>query len=189
MVRTIKLLQMLLILSSIGLSTVSHGVASADELCQNHQITGPGDDTHPWPWDFAVKFPWDDVQGVWRAEKDGKTLYFMFKRVQAKRIKIKQIDISSCEVIGTGQGFERAKTVIVAQMMEKGGESYNFTLYAFNTEDSPEPPILSRVGTDQVIVVRINSLTSSEPEFTAQMVRLSDRLEMACGPEEKRLKF
>jgi len=188
MVRTIKLLQMLLILS-IGLSAVSRAETLTDYSCQDHQITGPGDDTHPWPWDFAVKFPWDDVQGVWRAEKDGKTLYFMFKRVQAKRIKIKQIDINTCEVIGTGQGFERAKTVIVAQMMEKGGESYNFTLYAFNTEDSPEPPIISKVGTDQVIVVRINSLTSSEPEFSAQMVRISDRLEMACGPEEKRLKF
>lgn len=189
MVRTIKLMQMLLILSSLVFSTTVKAGESSQDSCQRQVARGPGDDTHPWPWGFAVEFPWEDVQGIWKAEKDGKAIYFMFRRVQAKRIKIKQIDIETCSVVGTGQGFERADTVIVAQMLTNRGYPYNFTLYAFNEEDSPEPPIVSQVGTQQVIVVRINSLTSPEPEFAAQMVRISDRLEMTCGPSEKKIKF
>lgn len=196
MVRTIKLFQMWLILSSILLSAATgfateqnYGIQCA-QMAPHGGSGGGGGGDFPWPWDFAVRFPWEDVQGVWRAEKDGKVFYFMFRRVQAKRVKIKQIDIDTCEVIGTGQGFERAKTVMVAQMTDTvTREPYNFTLYAFNEKDSPEPPILSKAGTEHVIVFRINSLTSPQPEFAAQMVRISDRPEMSCGPLEKKLKF
>ncbi|WP_413289307.1 hypothetical protein [Bdellovibrio sp. HCB337] len=196
MVRTIKFFQMLLILSSIVFGTAA--MAVSEQNYEQFSCSAPtggagggdGGGDIIWPWDFAVKFPWENVQGVWRAEKDGKILYYMFRRVQAKRIKIRQIDVETCEVIGTGQGYETAKTVIAAQIMDTvTRESYNFTLYAFNEEDSPEPPISSKAGTEQVIVVRIYPLFSSEPEFAAQMVRISDRLELTCGPNEKKIKF
>lgn len=201
MIRTIKFMQMLLILGGLllaGSGAQASGLRAEMEAYPFPQVSpgqgatsggGGGGGDFPWPWDFAVKFPWENVQGVWRAQKDGRSVYFMFRRVQPKRIKIKQIDVNTCEVVGIGQGYERAKTVIVAQMIGQRGNPYNFTLYAFNEEDSPEPPILSKVGTEQVIVVRINSLVSSEPDFAAQMVRISDRLEMTCGPDGEKIRF
>lgn len=181
MVRTIKYLQMLLILAVFSLGTVSH---AADPM----GLRGPGDDTHPWPWGFEVKFPWDDVQGIWRVQKDDKTLFFSFRRVQAKRIKIKQIDIDTCNVVGTGQGLERDKTIVAQIRNTDFNETYNLTIYAFNEEDL-EPPILSQVGSEHVIVARINSLDRLLPEFAAQMVRISDRLEVRCGDQDKKTRF
>ncbi|HEY8269560.1 MAG TPA: hypothetical protein VIG33_01620, partial [Pseudobdellovibrionaceae bacterium] len=133
MVRTIKFFQMLLILGSICVGTHSRAEVA--------QVTrGPGDDTHPWPWGFEVKFPWNEVQGIWRAEDNGKAVYFSFRRVEEKRVKIKQIDFATCSVIGTGQGLERDKTLVAQIITNRSVEPYNLTIYAFNEEDSHKPP-------------------------------------------------
>jgi hypothetical protein len=193
MVRTIKLLQKLLILGGICLGVFSHaGGAQKSQYGGESQIAlGPDDGggSHPWPWGFEVTFPWNDVQGIWRVQKDGKTLYFSFRRVQAKRVKIKQIDFNTCNVIGTGQGLERDRTIVAQIRNTYSDETYNLTIYAFNEEDSPEPPILSQIGQDHVIVVRINSLDGPRAEFAAQMVRISDRLELKCGDQDKKTRF
>ncbi len=191
MVRTIKLLQMWLILGGICIATSSQAQVRQDgKYCNDTQTTrGPGDDTHPWPWGFEVKFPWDDVQGIWRTQKDGKTLYFSFRRVQTKRVKIKQIDFETCDVVGTGQGLERDRTIVAQIRNTYSNETYNLTVYAFNEEDSPEPPILNQVNQDHVIVARINSLDRPDIEFAAQMVRISDHLEFKCGIGDKKTRF
>lgn len=195
MVRTIKFLQMLLILSGIAMGTTvkAEHNESGMELMIHSQVGGGGGGNgggdFPWPWSFAVNFPWNDVQGIWRLEKGDDVLYFSFRRIQAKRIKIKQIDIDTCDVVGIGQGLEKDKTIVSQIRNTFTNQTYNLTIYAFNEEDSPEPPILSKVRPDQVIVARIRSLDSPEPEFAAQMVRISDRLEVRCGSQEKKTKF
>lgn len=192
MVRTIKLLQKLLILG--GFCTVLAAqatVAHEGPYCHDNALGTDGGDhggSHPWPWGFEVKFPWDDVQGIWRVQKDDTVLYFSFRRVQAKRIKIKQIDITNCQVVGTGQGLERDKTIVAQIRNTYSEETYNLTIYAFNEEDL-EPPVLSPVGSEHVIVARINSLDHQAPEFAAQMVRISDRLEVKCGEQDKKTRF
>lgn len=191
MVRTIKFLQKLLILGSVCSALVAQAaVTGATFDCHDNTISG-GDNhggSHPWPWGFEVKFPWDDVQGIWRVQKDDTVLYFSFRRVQAKRIKIKQIDITTCQVVGTGQGLERDRTIVAQIRNTYSEETYNLTIYAFNEEDL-EPPVLSPVGSEHVIVARINSLDHQASEFAAQMVRISDRLEVKCGDQDKKTKF
>lgn len=197
MVRTIKLLQMLLILGGMTLGLVSEaGVRHEDSYCDvggASRATQMGGDNHggstPWPWGFEIKFPWDDIQGIWRVEKGDTVLYFSFRRVQAKRIKIKQFDITTCNVVGTGQGLEKDRTIVAQIHNNYVDETYNLTIYAFDEKDSPEPPMLSDADSDHVIVARINSLDHMEPEFAAQMVRISDRLEVKCGDQEKKTKF
>lgn len=188
MVRTIKLLQTWLILISITLGATVTAHAGDDFNCPKVNGGGTGGGDFPWPWGFEVKFPWDDVQGIWRIQKDDMVLYFSFRRVQAKRIKIKQIDITTCQVIGTGQGLERGNTIVAQIRNTYSEETYNLTIYAFNEEDL-DSPVLSPVGSEHVIVARINSLDHQAPEFAAQMVRISDRLEVKCGDQDKKTKF
>jgi hypothetical protein len=190
MVRTIKLIQKWLILMSMIWGTTVPAIAgnAVYECPQAARGGGGGGGDFPWPWGFEVKFPWDDVQGIWRVQKDTTVLYFSFRRVQAKRIKIKQIDITTCEVVGTGQGLERGNTIVAQIRNTYSEETYNLTIYAFNEEDV-DPPVLSQIGSDHVIVARINSVDHMTPEFAAQMVRISDRLEVKCGDQDKKTKF
>jgi len=196
MVRTIKLLKRVLLLGSIAIGTVSmattQGYSETDYSCaQPAGRGGDGGGNIVWPWGFEVMFPWDDVQGIWKVQKGEKAYFFSFRRVEEKRIKIKQIDLASCKTIGIGQGMEKPNSkVIVAQIRNTHtAETYNLTIYAFNQEDSPEPPMLNNTSSDHVIVARINSLDHAAPEFAAQMVRISDRLEFRCGDQDKKTKF
>jgi len=194
MVRTIKLLQTWLILSSIFIgATVQANTCYSNVSSSCPRVStgggGVGGGDFPWPWGFEVTFPWNDVQGIWRVQKDDTVLHFSFRRVQAKRIKIRQIDVASCQVVGTGQGLERDKTIVAQIRNTYSEETYNLTIYAFNEEDL-EAPVLAPVGGfDHVIVARINSLDHQAPEFAAQMVRISDRLEVKCSDQDKKLKF
>lgn len=181
MVRTIKFFQTLLIFGGICVATLAQA--------NPHVTRGPGDDTHPWPWGFEVKFPWDEVQGIWRAENDGKVLYFSFRRVQEKRVKIKQLDFETCTVIGSGQGLERDKTLVAQIVTNRSVEPYNLTIYAFNEEDSPKPPILHQIGKDHVIVVRMSRFNHPGFDFIAQMVRISENFEFQCANQGKKTKF
>ncbi|MGZ3743010.1 MAG: hypothetical protein ACXWRA_04040 [Pseudobdellovibrionaceae bacterium] len=181
MVRTIKFFQMLLIFGGICIATLSKA---------EYQLTrGPGDDTHPWPWGFEVKFPWDEVQGIWRAEDEGKAVYFSFHRIQEKRVKIKQIDFETCSVIGTGQGLERDKTLVAQIITNRSIEPYNLTMYAFNEEDSKKPPLINQAGQDHVIVARISRFNHPGFDFVAQMVRISENFDYKCGPQGKKIEF
>jgi hypothetical protein len=165
---------MLLILGSICTGTVSQA---------------GGDDTHPWPWGFEIQFPWDEVQGTWKAQSEGKTLYFNFRRIQTKRVKIQQIDLDSCTVVGTGQGFERNKTIVAQITTTRSFEPYNLTVYAFNEEDSPKQPVPYQVGQEHVIVARVSRFNHPGFDFVAQMVRISDSLELKCAEWGKKAKF
>jgi hypothetical protein len=192
MVRTIKLIQMWLILISIILGSTASAYAgdnSQRNYLQSARGGGSGGGDFPWPWGFEVKFPWDDVQGIWKVQKEDTVLYFSLRRVQTKRIKIKQIDITTCQIVGTGQGLERDRTIVAQIHNTYSDETYNLTIYAFNEEDLVSSSQVMDPGSDHVIVARINSLDRQRTEFAAQMVRISDRLEVKCGDQDKKAKF
>jgi hypothetical protein len=199
MVRTIKLFQMLLILSGIifgSLSSASEyqGYCSDSSVIPNDStVNGGGGGSHPWPWNLAVTFDLKDVQGIWKVQKGGKAYFFGFRRVSETRLSIKQFDSNLCTVIASGPGFQKdgiEKTVVAQLNNTVTGEVYRMAIYAFNEEDSPEPPLTSRVGVPTpVMVARITSLNTSEREFAVQMVRISDRLEFKCVGHDKILNF
>lgn len=189
MVRTIKLLQMLLFLCGV---CISHSVWAGDmqaPSCPGSSVTrGPGDDTHPWPWGFEVQFPWDHIQGIWKVEKGSRTYYFSFKRILTKRILIHQFDVATCKVVGTGQGYERDRTVRSQIRNNMTNEVYNLTLAAFNEDGLPANE--NDVATPYyVMVARINSVNRIQPQFEVKMTRISDRLEFKCGEQDKKVRF
>ncbi|HMD01191.1 MAG TPA: hypothetical protein VKH37_13610, partial [Ferruginibacter sp.] len=121
-----------------------------------------------------------------------KVYYFGFRRVEEQRLFITQFDSTRCMTLGSGPGYIRNKSqkFVVAQISMKSGEAYRMAIYAFNEEDSPEPPVNPANSIpEHVMVARINSMSSSEREIAVQMVRISDRLEYKCIGQDKKLKF
>jgi hypothetical protein len=186
MVRTIKFFQMLLIVSGLLLTISS-------QASYRHIQGGGGGGDFPWPWGLEVTIPWNDIQGVWKVESKGKAFYFGFRRVQEQRLFITQFDAARCMTLGSGPGYirEKSQKFVVAQISLKTGDAYRMAIYAFNEEDSPEPPVSGDIASipEHVMVARINSLTTVQREIAVQMVRISDRLEYKCIGQDKKLRF
>lgn len=183
MVRTIKFLQMLLILSIFSLNTASQAWGGDD-----------GGGSHPWPWGLEIPFPWNDVQGIWKVENQGQVYYFGFRRVEQQRLFITQFDASRCVILGSGPGYIRTKRqkYVVAQItLKETGEAYRMAIYAFAEEDSPEPPVggVSTPIPELVMVARINSMNNTGREIAVQMVRISSQLEYTCIGQDKKIRF
>jgi hypothetical protein len=198
MVRTIKYIQMLLIVSGILLTASSQAKTGERSEYDSQAIRtfgGGGGGDFPWPWGLEVSFPWDDIQGVWKVENKGKIYYFGFRRVQDKRIFVTQFDASRCLTLGSGPGFIRnkAQNFVVSQITLKAtGDAYRMAIYAFDEQDSPEPPAAAdgeATVPEHVMVARITSMSTQEREIAVQMVRISDRLEFKCVGQDKKLRF
>lgn len=145
--------------ASAGVSGPDHG--DIREINDNRPVI--------WPWSLATDFPWRDIQGMWKVERDGFVSYFALKVVNVKasgerQLVVRQIDGYSCKVIATGVGFERRQTV-KAQMTDEDGAAYRVSLTAFKAEDAAEPPKKGRVQTSSVMVLSIASLSASAPEM------------------------
>lgn len=185
MVRVFKMFQALLIASAIFLSLPATATATAPE-----RTLFPGGGDHPWPWSLALPFPWDDIQGVWTLDVNNKTIYYSIRRLQAKRLVINQFDLSTCNVVASGPGLERANTVVAQMSQPSTRQVYRVTLYAFDPKDSPEPPKMNgRFDPGPIMVARINPLSSPGPEIASQLVKISSRLDIRCSRMNKILKF
>ncbi|MBK9324504.1 MAG: hypothetical protein IPM97_16425 [Bdellovibrionaceae bacterium] len=199
MVRTYKLLQMLLLLAGITMSISSRANLSGNQKAYQYQGVKPGGGggggDFPWPWGLEVAFPWNDIQGVWKAEYKGKVYYFGFRRVEERRLFITQFDAGQCSTLGSGPGLIRnsSQKYVVAQItLQETGEVYRVAIYAFAEADSPAPPVTNGDVInipEHVMVARINNIKCPERDIAVQMVRISDRLEFKCVGQDKRLKF
>jgi len=191
MVRTIKFIQTLLILSGILVSTTSVAIGAYACTDSSPMIRG-GEGGGDFPWPLALPFPWGDVQGVWKVAKGDRTYYIGIRRTEAKRLTVALIDTNRCSIVGIGPGLDNDTTVVAQITNNMTGEIYRVGLYAFDEKDSPEPPLTSvgdNENPDRVMVARIRSLNTSAPEIAAQIVRISDKLEFKCGGQDKKLRF
>lgn len=100
-----------------------------------------GDDY--WPWSLAIPFPWNDIQGLWKAEyENGSTSYFSFTVVrrekEVKQIKVVQyLDLNKCEVLARGVGREYDKQ-INAQMISANNMTFRLLMAAFDASSLPK---------------------------------------------------
>ena len=158
------------LLSAVLVATCLCSVSQALVQGPDHGDIREINDNRPviWPWSLATTFPWKDIQGMWKVEKDGFVSYFALKVVNIKasgerQLVVRQIDGYSCKVIATGVGFERRQSV-KAQMTDEEGHAYRVSLTAFRAEDAAEPPKKGRVMTDAVMVLSIGPLGATITE-------------------------
>ena len=180
------LLATLLVFSTLTASAAS---TQADE---EHVMPASDDHWTHWPWSAAQPFPWSDVQGTWKVEKDDYVSYFIFKVVQlksgVKQVQIRQIDGVTCRVIATGVGLEKGSWVY-AQMTSKAGKVYRLNLTAFKrSEDLPQVPLQGNVYTDDVMVLSMGELDDStlDDMVHMQIIKVSVNLNKeACFADIK----
>lgn len=120
----------------------------------------PGD---AWPWGAEVPFPWKGIQGVWKTEIDGKTVYFSFRTLRAvnsvKQLQIAEYLSSSCELIAHGAGYEEDDRVVNALMIDRrSGQTFDMSVHVFRQADlkgTKNPQYTEVPGAKTVTVMNI----------------------------------
>lgn len=167
-------------------------VAHSQTAVNDDHVMPAGDDWTHWPWSLAQPFPWSDLQGTWKVEKDDYVSYFIFRVVQlksgVKQVQIRQIDGVTCRVIATGAGLEKGP-LVYAQMTSRAGKVYRLDLRAFKRSDSlPEVPLEGNVYTDDVMVLSMGELNNNDLDDMVhmQIVKVSMNLnKQACFADVK----
>jgi hypothetical protein len=178
------LIATLLVFSSLAASAYSQQ-AQIEEHVMPTMPTSKDDHWTHWPWSLAQPFPWSDLQGTWKVEKDDYVSYFVFKVVQlrsgVKQVQVRQIDGVTCKAIATGVGLEKG-SLVYAQMTSRSGKVYRLNLTAFKRSDSPQPPLKGNVYTDAVMVLSMGELDNDLDDMVhMQIVKISVGLnKQAC---------
>jgi len=164
-----------LLLAGTSAFSYESGLESLQQINDNRPV--------PWPWRLAQPFPWSDIQGIWKVEKDNFVSYFALKVINQKDtgervLQVKQLDANSCKVIGEGAGFERDQMVL-AQMTDETGVTYRLSFTAFKKEDSPQPPLVGDSSIDSVMVLSVANLDadSNKAQVNMQIMKVSDHLD------------
>lgn len=159
---------------SVVVSVAAQATTLAAQQAEDEHIMPVSDDRWvPWPMHLAQPFPWNDIQGLWKAEQGEYSSYFALKIVRQKstghrQLQVKQFDGDTCRVLATGVGLERNEKVF-AQMTSKGGVTYRVQLTAFNKKDAPLPPLRGLIPTDSVMLLSIGTL---EPKAETDMFHM-----------------
>lgn len=163
-----------------ALSAISSAQAEIYARGDYDEHVMPTDDRWtPWPWSNRQPFPWSDIQGMWKVEREDFTSYFAFKVVTHKatgirQLHVKQFDGDSCRVLANGVGVENDKKIL-AQMTSKGGTIYRVELTAFSEEDLRKidiPPLKGGIPTREAMVLSMSTFDSLE-QFHMQIVKIS----------------
>ncbi|MFZ4404444.1 MAG: hypothetical protein ACOYOK_10115 [Pseudobdellovibrionaceae bacterium] len=139
----------------------------------------PGDDLIPWPWSLTQPFPWTSVHGMWRTNSRDFDYLYSLKVVNEKStgeryVRVQQIDVTTCEVVAEGVGYQNRK--VLRGVMNGRAGNYRFALRAFRIKDSPAPPVGRIVG-DYVMVMSLIALDSTVTKTVhVQIGKISDRL-------------
>lgn len=184
------LLATLLVFASLTASAYSQQ-SQIEERVMPAKPTSDDRWTH-WPWSSRQPFPWSDLQGTWKVEKDDYVSYFIFRVVQVKagvkQVQIRQIDGISCRVIASGVGLEKG-SLVYAQMTSRAGKVYRLNLSAFKrTDDLPQVPLQGNVYTDDVMVLSMGEFSNDDLEDMVhmQIVKVSMNLNKeACFSDIK----
>ncbi|MGZ3770854.1 MAG: hypothetical protein ACXVCP_14890 [Bdellovibrio sp.] len=135
----------------------------------------------PWPWALALPFPWDDIQGLWKAEDGDFVSYFAFKVVCDKpeckcepgkdfcQLKVRQYDSTTCRLLADGAGIESTHKVLAQMTSMVTGMIYRVDLTSFSEKDSPLPPLKSDVPIHGVMVISIGEFNVSSPDEMVHM--------------------
>lgn len=147
-----------------------------------------GDNWVPFPMGSEIPFPWKEVHGVWKAEKDDFAAYFAFKVVRekstgAQQLSVKQIDAYTCETIGTGIGFENDKVIRAQLQSYTDGSVYRIALRAFDKKDAGKTRQV--VYNDKVFYLSITPLDSGiNQTMHVPLTKVSEKLSFKCVVEK-----
>ena len=188
------MLSKILIATLVTLSGLTFS-ATAFAKDEEHIMPASDDRWVPWPMHLAQPFPWQDIQGLWKAQQGDFTSYFALKVVRQKstgvrQLQVKQFDGETCRVIATGVGIERNKKDL-SQMTSKGGTTFRVQLTAFDQKDSPLPPLRGNLPTEAVMLLSFGALEQrgTEELIHMQIMKISATLtQKTCMDDLKALK-
>lgn len=97
----------------------------------------------PIPFDAQRPFPWSFVEGGWFAKWGEFESYYTFKIVRrrgsVRQLRVKQIDVSTCEVVAVGQGADvpNQKRVVAQMTYPATGQVYLMSIRSYDHDRMP----------------------------------------------------
>lgn len=149
------------------------------------------DDVLPWPWGTECPFPWDDIEGVWKASKPAASsegekfkgpgillnTYYEFEVTNMSTYETKLVQITKFnekgQVIGTGRGYSHPHQKIVRAVIV-AAQGVNMANHRVIVRAYKQNTTLS-CGSELVTVLTTRSMTnktSSDRHYVLKKVPL-----------------
>lgn len=103
-------------------------------------------DNFPWPWGMEIAFPWREAQGIYLIDLNGSPVTMVLSVMgtydqshprpndPSLFLNIELLDKATCQIIGTGRGFQKGNLIRAQFVSKVDQEAYVMSIHTFNAD-------------------------------------------------------